>query len=136
VRRVSTVAATDPDELLIIASDAFDIGLLESVDKVAQQRGQSWTAVWFDLERGWFGPHFVPGESPSVGDLLSRWLAAAREPAVVSAARDAVLGQSLTVPDTELVWVATVFVLPYPVVLVPLASGQPISMIIVSPTLR
>jgi bacteriocin biosynthesis cyclodehydratase domain-containing protein len=63
----------DVPHVLIVCQDAHDPRLLEAVDVLSKQRRLSWLLVRnLDLEEGWVGPLFVPGETASYLSLEAR----------------------------------------------------------------
>lgn len=63
----------DVPHVLIVCQDAHDPRLLEAVDAVSKQRRLPWLLVRsLDLEEGWVGPLFVPGETASYLSLEAR----------------------------------------------------------------
>jgi len=79
----TTVLDLDPDEIwpadcdlpqiLVVCQDAHDPLLLESVDALSKRRGLPWLLVRnLDLQEGWVGPLFVPGDTASYLSLDAR----------------------------------------------------------------
>jgi hypothetical protein len=59
--------------VLVVCQDAHDPQLLEAVDRVSKQRVLPWLLVRnLDLQEGWVGPLFVPGETASYLSLEAR----------------------------------------------------------------
>ncbi|MGW5190067.1 YcaO-like family protein [Kribbella sp. NPDC004138] len=111
VRSVVRPDDVEADELLLVVLDDFDHSLVSSVDQIAGRRRQYWSALWFDFERGWFGPHVVAGETPSYADLVARRTAAAREPTAVTARTAAGDRDRCYLPPiSEQMWLASIFV--------------------------
>src|SRR5262249_16391752 len=81
----TTVVALDPDEIwpddrpdvppvLVVCQDAHDPQLLEAIDALSKRRGLPWLLVRsVELQEGWAGPLFVPGETASYL-RLEAWL--------------------------------------------------------------
>ncbi len=68
-------AVSQPDlpQLLIVCQDAHHPRLLEAVDALSKRRGLPWLLVrHLDLQEGWIGPLFVPGETASYLSLEAR----------------------------------------------------------------
>jgi len=65
--------ALDPPQILIVCQDAHDPLLLEAVDALSKRRLLPWLLVRnLDLQEGWVGPLFVPGETASYLSLEAR----------------------------------------------------------------
>jgi len=59
--------------VLVVCQDAHDPVLLEAVDRVSKRHRLPWLLVrYFDLQEGWVGPLFVPGETASYLSLEAR----------------------------------------------------------------
>jgi hypothetical protein len=59
--------------VLVVCQDAHDPRLLEAVDRVSKQHALPWLLVRnLDLQEGWVGPLFVPGETASYLSLEAR----------------------------------------------------------------
>jgi hypothetical protein len=84
VRPRTTVLALDSDEILpadapdmpsilVVCQEAHDPLLLEAVDALSKRRRLPWLLVRnLDLQEGWVGPLFVPGETASYLSLEAR----------------------------------------------------------------
>lgn len=65
--------APDLPQVLIVCQDAHDPLLLEAVDALSKRRLLPWLLVRnHDLQEGWVGPLFVPGETASYLSLDAR----------------------------------------------------------------
>jgi bacteriocin biosynthesis cyclodehydratase domain-containing protein len=66
-------ADSELPQLLIVCEDTHDPELLEAIDLVSKQRRLPWLLVrHLDLQEGWVGPLFVPGETASYLSLEAR----------------------------------------------------------------
>jgi hypothetical protein len=79
----TTVVDLDPDEIwhedrsipaaLVVCQDAHDPRLLEAIDALSKHRALPWLLVRnLELQEGWVGPLFVPGETASYLSLEAR----------------------------------------------------------------
>jgi hypothetical protein len=65
--------ASDPPRVLVVCQQAHDPLLLEAVDDLSKRRLLPWLLVRsLDLQEGWVGPLFVPGETASYLSLEAR----------------------------------------------------------------
>lgn len=65
--------ARDLPRVLVVGQEAHDPLLLEAVDTLSKRRGLPWLLVRsLDLQEGWVGPLFVPGETASYLSLEAR----------------------------------------------------------------
>jgi len=65
--------AGEPPLVLVVCQEAHDPLLLESVDALSKRRRLPWMLVRnLDLQEGWVGPLFVPGETASYLSLEAR----------------------------------------------------------------
>jgi bacteriocin biosynthesis cyclodehydratase domain-containing protein len=66
-------AAGAPPRVLAVCQEAHDPVLLEAVDGLSKQQGLPWLLLrTLDLQEGWIGPLFVPGETASYLSLEAR----------------------------------------------------------------
>ncbi|MFY9826384.1 MAG: hypothetical protein WAM82_33785 [Thermoanaerobaculia bacterium] len=66
-------AASDLPRVLVVCQEAHDPLLMEAVDALSKQRLLPWLLVRnLDLQEGWVGPFFVPGETASYLSLEAR----------------------------------------------------------------
>ncbi len=70
---ICTVDDTTRPRLLIVCQTAHDPQLLEAVDAWSKQHGVAWLLIRsLELQEGWVGPLFVPGETASYLSLEAR----------------------------------------------------------------
>jgi ribosomal protein S12 methylthiotransferase accessory factor len=99
-----------PDRVILAVLDRSDRQALRTIEETCAASATPWSAFSFDASVGRFGPHVRPGHGPSWTDLYHRRLAAATDPAAVTAYLEGGDGRgSYLPPAAELAWMLSAY---------------------------
>jgi ribosomal protein S12 methylthiotransferase accessory factor len=98
--------------IALLILDRFDFRQLTEFDRRCADSGTPRSFFYFDVSRGWFGPHVTPGRSPDFRDLYARRLAAAPDPGVLRAREEETpLRDGYVPPSAEISWMLSAFLI-------------------------